>query len=190
MKIIETTISDIKILVPQIHTDERGWFMETFQQQWFEQNIGSYQFVQENHSYSKQGVLRGLHYQAKHTQAKLVRVISGGIFDVAVDIRVNSPTFGQWVGVELSAENRKQLWIPAGFAHGFYVLSEYAECVYQCSDYYHPASEQTIIWNDPTINIQWPLIEQPILSEKDKNGKKLVELRLLNISDNNQSKVG
>lgn len=178
MNIIDTQLKDIKILEPKKHTDQRGYFMETYRQEWLQTLLGKETFVQENQSYSHKGVLRGLHYQSQNPQAKLVRVVSGSLFDVAVDIRPNSPTFGRWIGVELSASNQRQLWIPAGFAHGFYVLSSYAECIYKCTQYYHPESEQTLIWNDPQLNIQWPLSASPILSKKDQQGKTLAKLLL------------
>ncbi len=152
--------------------------METFRETWFRENVADVTFVQDNHSKSSRGILRGLHYQSKHTQGKLVRVISGEVFDVAVDIRDGSPTFGQWAGAYLSAENCHQLWVPAGFAHGFYVTSEYAEFVYKCTDYYHPESEYSLRWDDSDIGIAWPLQEgkKPQLSEKDKCGLTLGEI--------------
>jgi dTDP-4-dehydrorhamnose 3,5-epimerase len=170
MKVIDTTIPDVKIIEPLVFGDERGFFMETWNQQKFEELVTGKEtrFVQDNHSKSKQGILRGLHYQSVNTQGKLVRVVSGEVFDVAVDIRKDSQTFGQWVGVFLSAENKRQLWVPEGFAHGFYVTSEEAEFVYKCTDYYHPQSEISIAWNDVDVGIDWPLIAEPILSEKDK----------------------
>ncbi|EKO3778122.1 dTDP-4-dehydrorhamnose 3,5-epimerase [Vibrio metschnikovii] len=182
MKIINTSIPDIKIIEPQIFGDERGFFMETWNQQKFEQQVTQQPtyFVQDNHSKSKQGILRGLHYQVENTQGKLVRVVSGEVFDVAVDIRKNSPTFGQWVGTYLTAENKRQLWIPAGFAHGFYVTSPEAEFVYKCTDYYNPSAERAIIWNDPKLAISWPLLGgEPLLSEKDKMAQRLADALLL-----------
>ena len=170
MKVIETAIPDVKIIEPAVFGDERGFFMETWQQDKFSKLVAERIFVQDNHSKSKKGILRGLHYQMENTQGKLVRVVSGEVYDVAVDVRKDSPTFGKWVGVLLSAENKRQLWVPEGFAHGFYVMSEDAEFVYKCTDYYNPESEQTIIWNDPFLSINWPITEQPILSEKDKSG--------------------
>ncbi len=172
MKFIETKIPDVKIIEPQVFGDDRGFFMETFRTEFFNQHCESRQFVQENHSKSKQGILRGLHFQTVNTQGKLVRVIKGEVFDVAVDMRVNSPTFGQWVGVYLSEENKRQLWVPEGFAHGFYVTSEEAEFVYKCTDYYNPAAEVSIRWDDPTLGIEWPLVEgqKPALSTKDEQG--------------------
>ncbi len=175
MKIIDTTIPDVKLLEPQIFDDERGFFMETFRDQWFREHVADRVFVQENHSLSRKGVLRGLHYQTENTQGKLVRVVFGEVFDVAVDLRKNLPTFGQWVGVILSAENKRQLWLPEGFAHGFYVLSEYAECIYKCTDYYNPSVEHTLLWSDETVGINWPLDGEPVLSEKDTLGKGIKE---------------
>ena len=172
MKFIETDIPDVKILEPAVFGDERGFFMETFRADEFVQQTGAKPFVQDNHSKSAQGILRGLHYQLEHTQGKLVRVVAGAVFDVAVDMRQSSPTFGRWVGVELSAENKRQLWVPEGFAHGFYVLTESAEFVYKCTDYYHPQSEASLLWNDPSVGIDWPLVDgaAPKLSAKDLNG--------------------
>ncbi|QDE30518.1 dTDP-4-dehydrorhamnose 3,5-epimerase [Shewanella polaris] len=169
MKIIDTNIPEVKIIEPTVFGDDRGFFMETWNQQQFEQLVTGKPtaFVQDNHSKSKKGVLRGLHYQSEHVQGKLVRVISGEVFDVAVDIRKNSPTFGQWVGIYLSAENKRQSWVPEGFAHGFYVTSEEAEIVYKCTDYYNPQSEVSIFWNDPDIGIKWPLDNSPLLSNRD-----------------------
>lgn len=173
MKIIDTLIPDVKILEPNVFGDDRGFFMETFRDTWFKENIADVNFVQDNHSKSKQGILRGLHYQTENTQGKLVRVTSGEVFDVAVDIRKGSPTYGQWVGEYLSAENKRQLWVPAGFAHGFYVTSESAEFVYKCTDIYNPSAEQCLKWNDNSLNIQWPITVQPLLSEKDSKGLEL-----------------
>lgn len=173
MKVIETEIPDVKIIEPAVFGDERGFFMETWNQNKFEELVTGKptKFVQDNHSKSQKGILRGLHYQTENTQGKLVRVVSGEVFDVAVDIRKDSPTFGQWVGVYLSAENKRQLWIPEGFAHGFYVTSDEAEFVYKCTDYYNPAAEHSILWNDPEIGILWPCNSDISLSEKDKCGK-------------------
>lgn len=173
MKIIETKIPDVKLLEPQVFGDERGFFMETFRDEWFKQNVADRTFVQENHSKSVKGVLRGLHYQTENTQGKLVRVVQGAVFDVAVDLRKNSPTFGQWVGEILSAENKRQLWVPEGFAHGFYVLTDTAEFTYKCTDYYNPKAEHSLIWNDETVGIEWPLDGTPSLSAKDLAGKSL-----------------
>ncbi len=175
MKILETQIPDVKLLEPQVFGDERGFFMETFRDEWFKQNVADRTFVQENHSKSVKGVLRGLHYQTENTQGKLVRVVQGAVFDVAVDLRKSSPTFGQWVGEILSAENKRQLWIPEGFAHGFYVLTETAEFTYKCTDYYNPNAEHSLIWNDETVGIEWPLESEPSLSAKDLAGKALSE---------------
>ncbi|EHQ2335989.1 dTDP-4-dehydrorhamnose 3,5-epimerase, partial [Vibrio cholerae] len=157
--------------------DERGFFMETWNQKRFEELVTGKptQFVQDNHSKSKKGILRGLHYQTENTQGKLVRVVSGEVFDVAVDIRKDSPTFGKWVGVYLSAENKRQLWVPEGFAHGFYVTSDEAEFVYKCTDYYNPKAEHSLLWNDPSINIEWPSSEGLLLSDKDKEGLRFSE---------------
>lgn len=172
MKIINTHIDDVKIIQPQVFGDERGFFMETYRANIMDELTGGKPFVQDNHSKSTQGILRGLHYQIKNTQGKLVRIVKGTVFDVAVDMRENSPTFGQWVGEVLSEENKKQLWVPEGFAHGFYVMSEEAEFVYKCTDYYAPEHEHSLIWNDPSVGIDWPLVEgkQPSLSVKDEQG--------------------
>ena len=173
MKVIDTKIPDVKLLEPQVFGDERGFFMETFRDEWFKQNVVDRTFLQENHSKSVKGVLRGLHYQTENTQGKLVRVVSGAVFDVAVDMRENSPTFGQWVGEILSVENKRQLWVPEGFAHGFYVLTDEAEFTYKCTDYYNPKAEHSLIWNDETVGIEWPLEGEPSLSAKDLAGKVL-----------------
>ncbi|MDO6691942.1 dTDP-4-dehydrorhamnose 3,5-epimerase [Aliiglaciecola sp. 3_MG-2023] len=172
MKVVETSIPDVKIIEPKVFGDERGFFMETFRDDWFKENVADVEFVQDNHSKSKHGILRGLHYQLEHTQGKLVRVISGEVYDVAVDMRKSSPTFGRSFGILLSAENKKQLWVPAGFAHGFYVTSEFAEFVYRCTDYYHPESEVSIRYNDAMLGIDWPLVNgiKPSLSAKDEAG--------------------
>lgn len=170
MNIIKTDIPDVLIFEPKVFGDERGFFFESFNQRIFEEAVGrKVEFVQDNHSKSTKGVLRGLHYQQEpHAQGKLVRCVAGEVFDVAVDIRKSSPTFGQWVGVNLSAENKRQLWIPEGFAHGFYVMSESAEFVYKTTNYYSQLHERSIVWNDPSLNISWPNKEALILSEKDK----------------------
>jgi len=172
MKFIETSIPDVKIIKPQVFGDERGFFMETFRADEFNKNCGLQVFVQENHSKSSHGILRGLHYQTENTQGKLVRVTSGEVFDVAVDLRKNSETFGQWGGEILSAENKHQLWVPEGFAHGFYVLSDEAEFAYKCTDIYNPNAEVSIQWNDAHLNIEWPLVDdkEPKLSSKDASG--------------------
>ena len=171
MKVIETNIPDVKIIVPSVFGDERGFFMETWNHQKFEKIVTRKEtlFVQDNHSKSKKGILRGLHYQYENPQGKLIRVTAGEVFDVAVDIRKNSPTLGQWVGVYLSAENKNQLWVPKGFAHGFYVTSESAEFVYKCTDYYNPEAEVSIAWDDSDIGITWPITTPPFLSMKDRN---------------------
>ncbi|MGI2065094.1 dTDP-4-dehydrorhamnose 3,5-epimerase [Shewanella sp. MF08487] len=168
MLIIDTNIPAVKIIEPKVFGDERGFFFESFNQQQFEAAVGyPVNFVQDNHSKSSKGVLRGLHYQlAPHAQAKLVRCVEGEVFDVAVDIRKSSPTFGQWVGVHLSAENKRQLWIPEGFAHGFVTLSETAEFLYKTTNYYHKQSEGALVWDDVDLSIQWP-IQDVLLSEKD-----------------------
>lgn len=173
MQYIETSIPDVKILEPKVFGDDRGFFMETYREQDFNQQCAERRFVQENHSCSKQGILRGLHYQMQNTQGKLVRVISGCVYDVAVDLRLSSETFGKWVGVELSAENKRQLWVPEGFAHGFYVMSEEAEFVYRCTDYYAPEYERSLLWNDATLAIEWPLVngQAPLVSDKDSQGE-------------------
>ncbi|MGB5118790.1 MAG: dTDP-4-dehydrorhamnose 3,5-epimerase [Providencia rettgeri] len=174
MKIIDTKIPDVKIIEPKVFADERGFFFESFNLQQFESAIGySVNFVQDNHSKSSKGVLRGLHYQSPpYAQGKLVRCVLGEVFDVAVDIRKNSTTFGQWVGVHLSAENKRQLWIPEGFAHGFLTLSETAEFLYKTTHYYHKQSEGSIVWNDSQLNIQWPILDVQV-SEKDKQAQML-----------------
>lgn len=172
MQVIPTDIADVKIIEPRVFGDERGFFMETFRDDWFREQCADVTFVQDNHSKSRQGILRGLHYQLEKTQGKLVRVTEGEVFDVAVDMRKSSPTFGKWVGVALSAENKRQLWVPAGFAHGFYVTSDSAEFVYKCTDYYHPESEVSVRYDDPDIGINWPLVngQSPSLSGKDEDG--------------------
>lgn len=170
MKVIETTIPEVKIFEPRVFGDERGFFFESFNQKLFEEATGlKRQFVQDNHSKSVRGVLRGLHYQLPPmAQGKLVRVVQGEVYDVAVDIRQSSPTFGQWVGVHLSAENKRQLWIPEGFAHGFLTLSETAEFLYKTTNYYSPQDEGAIIWNDPQLAIDWPQTGEIQLSVKDQ----------------------
>lgn len=176
MKATPLAIPDVILLEPRVFGDERGFFFESFNQAKFEAAIGRHvDFVQDNHSHSAQNVLRGLHYQIQQPQGKLVRVVQGKVFDVAVDIRKSSPTFGQWVGEILSAENKRQMWVPEGFAHGFVVLSETAEFLYKTTDYYAPAHERTIVWNDPAIAIQWPIDGEPALSAKDRQGKSLAD---------------
>jgi dTDP-4-dehydrorhamnose 3,5-epimerase len=179
MKVIPTAIPDVLILEPKVFGDVRGFFYESFNQNAFTQGTGlDVRFVQDNHSRSSKDVLRGLHYQIQQPQGKLVRVVRGAVFDVAVDIRQSSPTFGQWVGSELSETNHHQLWIPAGFAHGFLVLSESADFLYKTTDYYAPEFERCIAWNDPSIGIQWSLQNEPQLSAKDKQGLLLSQAEL------------
>jgi dTDP-4-dehydrorhamnose 3,5-epimerase len=176
MKVTRLDIPDVCLIEPQVFGDARGFFFESFNQRQFNEAIGrEVTFVQDNHSRSVKNVLRGLHYQIIHPQGKLVRVVLGEVFDVAVDIRKSSATFGQWVGEILSAENKKQLWIPEGFAHGFMVLSDTAEFLYKTTDYWAPEFERSIIWNDPAIRIQWPIQGNPTLSAKDQLAKPLPE---------------
>lgn len=164
-------IPDVVLMTPKVFGDERGFFLETFRQSEFEKHCGNYTFVQDNHSKSAKGILRGLHYQLENPQGKLVRVTRGEVFDVAVDLRKDSPTFGQWAGAMLSEENKQMLWVPPGFAHAFYVTSEEAEFQYKCTDYYAPGDEYSICWDDPDLAIEWPLKgEAPRVSEKDGNG--------------------
>ena len=169
MKYEPQAIPDVVLMTPEVFGDERGFFLETFRQSDFEKHCGPYTFVQDNHSKSGQGTLRGLHYQLQYPQGKLVRVTQGEVFDVAVDLRKSSPTFGRWVGVMLSAENKQMLWVPPGFAHGFYVTSHTAEFQYKCTDYYAPGDEYAIRWDDPKLGIVWPDLcqGQPLLSQKD-----------------------
>jgi dTDP-4-dehydrorhamnose 3,5-epimerase len=168
MKATPLAIAEVVLLEPKVYGDDRGFFFESFNQQQFNTAIGrEVLFVQDNHSRSAQYVLRGLHYQIEQAQGKLVRAVQGEVFDVAVDIRKSSPTFGQWVGAHLSAENKYQLWVPEGFAHGFVVLSESAEFLYKTTNYYAPEHERAIVWNDPTLAIEWPLAQKPVLSAKD-----------------------
>ncbi len=176
MQVIPSAIPDVLIIEPKVFGDARGFFFESFNERAFAQATGVTQrFVQDNHSRSAQGVLRGLHYQLQQPQGKLVRVVRGSVFDVAVDLRKSSPTFGRWVGVELSEQNHRQLWVPAGFAHGFLVTSESADFLYKTTDYYAPEHERCITWNDPAIGIQWPLEGAPQLSSKDQQGKLLAQ---------------
>ena len=171
MKVTPTAIADVLIIEPRVFGDERGFFYESFNQQAFDQATGlALNFVQDNHSRSAKGVLRGLHYQVQQPQGKLVRVARGAVFDVAVDIRKSSPTFGKWVGVELSEDNHRQMWVPPGLAHGFLVLSKTADFLYKTTDYYAPEYERCIAWNDPAIGIDWPIEMQPSLSAKDQEG--------------------
>lgn len=167
-----TNIPDVLIIEPDVFGDERGFFMESWHQQKFADAGLTMNFVQDNHSRSTQGILRGLHYQTEHTQGKLVRITQGRVFDVAVDVRQSSPTFGQWAGVELSAQNHRMFWVPEGFAHGFYVMSASADFQYKCTDFYAPEHEHSIRWDDPAIGIEWPLVDgqAPQLSAKDKAG--------------------
>jgi dTDP-4-dehydrorhamnose 3,5-epimerase len=177
VKVRETKLKDCVIIEPDVFGDERGFFLETFQAERYAAQAGiTLPFVQDNHSRSSKGVLRGLHFQKTKPQGKLVRVVKGEVYDVAVDIRDGSPTFGQWEAVILSEENKAQLWVPPGFAHGFVVLSETADFVYKCTDYYDPSDEGSILWNDPDLNIPWP-IDSPSLSDKDANAEKLVDLK-------------
>jgi len=179
MDVIETKIPNILIIKPKVFGDDRGFFLESFNHKKFRDKTGvETNFVQDNHSRSQQNVLRGLHYQIKQPQGKLVRVIVGEILDVAVDIRRHSPTFGQWVSCRLNASNKQQLWVPIGFAHGFYVLSEVAEVLYKTTDYYAPEQERCIIWNDPELKINWENPTEPILSAKDQAGQYLKEADL------------
>jgi dTDP-4-dehydrorhamnose 3,5-epimerase len=173
MNFIQTEIPDVVLIEPRVFEDPRGFFLETYQAEKFGEAGIDDHFVQDNHSRSKQGILRGLHYQVRHVQGKLVRVVLGEIFDVAVDIRRSSPTFGKWVGDFLSAQNKRELWVPPGFAHGFYVVSEWAEVLYKATDFYDPEAERCIAWNDTTINVKWPILpgHAPTLSPKDLNGK-------------------
>jgi dTDP-4-dehydrorhamnose 3,5-epimerase len=177
VKVRETKLKDCVIIEPDVFGDERGFFLETVQAERYAAQAGiTLPFVQDNHSRSSKGVLRGLHFQKTKPQGKLVRVVKGEVYDVAVDIREGSPTFGQWEAVILSEENKAQLWVPPGFAHGFVVLSETADFVYKCTDYYDPSDEGSILWNDPDLNIPWP-IDSPSLSDKDANAEKLVDLK-------------
>jgi dTDP-4-dehydrorhamnose 3,5-epimerase len=174
MNIISTQVSDVLIIEPRVFEDNRGFFYESYNERAFAEKAGiATHFVQDNHSRSTQNVLRGLHYQIQQPQGKLVRAIVGAVFDVAVDLRKSSPTFGQWVGTLLSAENKRQLWIPVGFAHGFYVVSEVAEVLYKATDYYAPQHERCVHWNDPDLAIAWSLTGEPIVSAKDQAGLSL-----------------
>lgn len=178
MQIVDTNLSDVKIIEPKVFGDDRGFFLETWNHQLFDAAGLPTTFVQDNHSRSSQGVLRGLHYQIKKTQGKLVRVTRGEVFDVAVDLRRSSSQFGQWTGVHLSEQNRKLFWVPPGFAHGFYVLSDVADFQYKCTDYYAPEHERSLQWNDPAVAVDWPLVdgETPTLSPKDAECPPLSEL--------------
>ena len=182
MNIIKTDIPEVVIFEPRVFGDARGFFFESFSSKVFDEAVGrKVDFVQDNHSQSQKGVLRGLHYQlAPHSQGKLVRCVEGEVFDVAVDVRRSSPTFGQWVGVVLSAGNKRQLWIPEGFAHGFMALSETVQFIYKATNYYAPQSERSILWNDPEIGIEWPAIDDIQLSVKDLNGLLLSDAEVYN----------
>ena len=176
MRVVVTSLPEVLIIELKVFGDERGFFFESFNRKLFADAVGlPADFVQDNHSRSAKGVLRGLHYQIQHPQGKLVRVVRGSVFDVAVDIRKSSPHFGRWVGTELSEKNHRQLWVPPGFAHGFLVLSESADFLYKTTDYWQPEHERSICWNDPTIGIDWPLDGAPTLSAKDAQGKQIVE---------------
>ncbi len=176
MKVIPTNIPDVLEIQPQVFGDERGFFYESFNQAKFEEAVGQrYQFVQDNHSRSTKNVLRGLHYQLQQAQGKLVRCTLGEVFDVAVDMRKSSPTFGQYASAILSAENKKMFWVPPGFAHGFVTLSEHAEFMYKTTDYYAPEYDRSLLWNDPEVGIEWPMEEAPQLSQKDIDGKRFKE---------------
>lgn len=180
MNVTSTKIEAVKLIEPKVFGDERGFFMETWNDRVFKDLVANKEFVQDNHSKSKKGILRGLHFQERNSQGKLVRVIQGEVFDVAVDLRSQSETYGQWIGEFLSAENRKQLWIPEGFAHGFLVVSEEAEFVYKCTDYYYPEFEHTLAWNDPEVGIDWPIadLQELKLSEKDRQGLGFKQLQM------------
>lgn len=173
-----TRLAEVVAVEPKVFEDPRGFFMETWEARKFAANGINAAFVQDNHSTSRQWVLRGIHYQLDHPQGKLVRVTQGEVFDVAVDMRRSSPTFGQWVGEYLSSSNRRMLWIPPGFAHGFLVLSERVEFLYKCTDFYDPGSERTLLWNEPAIGIRWPLPAgvEPIVSDKDRSGRSLADI--------------
>jgi dTDP-4-dehydrorhamnose 3,5-epimerase len=176
MKVEKTNLDGVLVIKPETFEDNRGFFLESFNEDKYAKEGIEYNFVQDNHSRSSKGVLRGLHFQKTKPQGKLVRVIRGMVYDVAVDIRLDSPTYGQWESVILSEENKTQFWIPPGFAHGFLVLSEIADFVYKCTDYYEPSDEHSLLWNDPDLNISWP-IEKPKLSRKDKNALLFADLK-------------
>ncbi len=180
MKVIKTAIPDLLIIEPKLFGDGRGFFLESFNARAFQTATGlDVTFIQDNHSRSQKGVLRGLHYQIEQPQGKLVRVVRGSVFDVAVDIRKSSPTFGKWAGTELTEDNHRQLWMPPGFAHGFVVLSDSADFLYKTTDYYAPEHEHCILWNDPAIGIKWPIEGNPELSDKDQQGLSLAKAELL-----------
>ena len=182
MNIIPTAIPDVLILEPKVFKDDRGFFSVSYQQDFFQKELGIYTpFIQDNHSHSCQHVLRGLHYQTKHSQGKLVRIVTGSVFDVAVDLRAGSDTFGQWVSAHLSADNHRQMWIPPGFAHGFLVLSPVVDFLYKVTDIYAPAHEKTLAWNDPALAIDWPLTAEPLLSSKDQQGLSLAHVEPIDL---------
>ena len=188
MKIIETHLPGVIVIEPKVFGDKRGFFLETYRQDVLKQAGIDVTFVQDNHSRSSQGVLRGLHYQLTQTQGKLVRVTSGSVYDVAVDVRHGSPTFGQWYGTQIDEESMRMMYVPPGYAHGFVVLSETADFLYKCTDYYHPESEQGIAWDDPDIGIDWPIAELTAdiaLSDKDKNNVNLKDMPVEKLPDNN-----
>jgi dTDP-4-dehydrorhamnose 3,5-epimerase len=179
IKVTDTELPEVKVIEPQVFGDDRGFFFESFNGREFSQAIGrEVEFVQDNHSRSKQNVLRGLHYQIQHPQGKLVRVVEGEVFDVAVDIRKSSSSFGKWVGVHLSADNKRQLWVPEGFAHGFVVLSESAQFLYKTTDYWYQAHERSVLWNDADIGITWPFTGEPLLAAKDAGAPRLAQAEL------------
>lgn len=171
MEVTKTRVDGVLLIKPKVFGDERGYFVETYQKERYSEIGITHTFVQDNHSMSRRGILRGLHYQTKHPQGKLVMVSLGAVFDVAVDIRLDSPTFGKWFGAILSQENQHQLWIPPGLAHGFLVLSDIAHFHYKCTDFYDPKNEASILWNDPELNIEWPFAEDVVLSQKDMNAR-------------------
>jgi dTDP-4-dehydrorhamnose 3,5-epimerase len=174
VRVEPTSLPGVMIVEPRVFADPRGFFMETYQKARFEEAGLAHEFVQDNQSHSIRGTLRGLHYQIQHPQGKLVRVVRGEVFDVAVDLRRSRPTFGRWIGIYLSEENKRQLYIPPGFAHGFCVISEEADFFYKCTDYYHPESERTVLWNDAALGIDWP-VREPLVSDKDRQGAPLSE---------------
>ena len=180
MNVIETSLPGVLVIEPKVFGDTRGFFLESWNEQEFAKAGLTMKFVQDNHSLSTQGTLRGMHYQLNHTQGKLVRVTQGEVFDVAVDLRRSSSTFGRWFGASLTAENRRMLWVPEGFAHGFYVMSPQAEFQYKCTDFYDPGSEQSLAWDDPAVGIRWPLVPgvETLLSAKDRQGKALGDARV------------
>ena len=190
MKVHETPLPGVLVIEPRVFEDERGFFLETYQQRRFAEMGIDETFVQDNWSRSTRGALRGLHYQLEHPQAKLVQIVAGSVFDVAVDLRRHSPAFGQWFGITLSADSHGQLLIPIGCAHGFLVTSDTADFQYKCSDIYHPESERTLLWNDPAIGIDWPLGDDPILSEKDRHGVLLAEADCYDMTPDNPAGAG